>query len=87
MCMGAVGLVRISLQLDQFSTFPEAEVRELCEQLKGNPPAIHVLRTLVMTHFHIFDLRFDLKQRVCAVIGVEYRSSLGGNQRAKLIIG
>lgn len=81
----AVGLVHASLKLDQFADFPNDEVRTLYDALHGNALAIQVLRSLVVNHFHLFDLRFDLKQSVCAAIGIEYRPSLGNNPRVKLI--
>jgi hypothetical protein len=83
----AMGLVHISLELDQFAQFPEDDIRRLTRDLGGNPLAMQVLRGLVVNHFHIFDLRFDLKQRICALLGVKYRQSLGSNERAKLIRG
>lgn len=81
----AVGLVHTSLQLDQFTGFPEDGVVALYRELRGNALGINVLQRLVMNHFHVFELKFDLKQRVCAKLGIEYQGSLGLNPRTKLL--
>jgi len=49
------------------------------------PLARRVLHFLVINHFHKFDVKFDVKQRVCSELGVAYKPIMGANPRTKLI--
>jgi hypothetical protein len=81
----AVGLVHTSLQLDQLNHFPEKEIVEFNGTLKENPLAKDVLQYLILGHFHTFELKYSVKQRICQHLGIKYLPLLSGNPRTKLI--
>lgn len=70
----AVRLITAALELDRASGFSPDRILALSVSLADNPLARRVLSTLVLTHFHLFDVSREMKQRVCARLGIDYRA-------------
>lgn len=81
----AMRLVHAVLQLDQSDNFPEEFVAELCAQLQKNPLALAVLASAVVQHMHVFEVRFDRKQRMCQLFGIAYKPLQTPKPRALLV--
>jgi hypothetical protein len=80
-------LITASVHLDQFKKFPKEEVVELGEELMkaDNAMGLRVLQTMVVNHFYVFSEKFDLKQHVCAKLGVKYKPLQAADPRVRLI--
>jgi hypothetical protein len=83
----AVDLITSALHLEQSAPFPEAEVRELHEAFMQNPLADTVLRWMVVTHFHLFNVPYDIKQRVCDRLNISYQRVQLADPRLRLLPG
>ncbi len=81
----AVDLIQASLNLDYVPSFPERSVIELYEELRDNIPAQNVLRTMVVGHLYMFDVRFEVKQRVCERLGISYKRVQLEGHRSRLL--
>jgi hypothetical protein len=81
----AVALVNTSIQLDQDVRLPERRIAHLAEELKRNPYARHILTSLVVNHFYMYDVPFDVKQKVCAALEIKYKPLQVTNPRPRLI--
>lgn len=82
----AIRLISSAIRLDRAGSFPEDRVRELAGEFKTNPLALRVLRGLVITHFHLFEVDREIKQRTCKLLNIEYKPSLPRSRR-RLIQG
>jgi hypothetical protein len=82
----AVELIHSSLSLDQSQGFPEDRVVESGGAYKrdDNFIAYSLLRSLIVNHFQLFGGNFDLKQRVCSALDIEY-TRIQGATRARLL--
>jgi hypothetical protein len=78
-------LVHASLSLDQQWAFPTEEIERLNEELEGNLLAHFTLRSLVVVHFHLFAVKFDLKQRICDRLGISFKRLQLQNPRERLL--
>ena len=65
----AVQLIDISVRLDKLS-FPDNQIVEAWKAFKGNVLCQSLLRRLVALHFYIYPVRQNVKQRVCAKLGI-----------------
>jgi len=81
----ATSLITAALRLDQMRQFPEHEVLDVAKALRGNVLASSVLRSCVILHFHLFDVKFTLKQRMCEKLSISYRRFQGVGGRTKLL--
>jgi hypothetical protein len=81
----ALRLVHCALRLEQQSAFPLDSVRGMHGDFDGNLLADDVLLSLVIHHLNVFELRFDLKQRICAELGIKYQPLQGVKPRALLV--
>jgi hypothetical protein len=84
--VAAIRLISSAIQLDRAGRFPEERVRELAAKFRSNPLALGVLRSLVVTHFHLFDVDRDKKQSICALLDIQYKPALPRSRR-RLIAG
>jgi hypothetical protein len=82
----AVELVHISLELDQFGHFPQKDVIAVYEELKRWPLPESVLRHLVINHFYLYNVHFQVKQSVCSQLGISYERIQKLNPANKLLI-
>jgi hypothetical protein len=64
--------------------FPEKALLELGKDLAENELALSVLRALTVNHFHLFNEKFDTKQRVCENLGIRYRPFQAGGSTKML---
>lgn len=71
----ALELIDASIQLDHFAGFPERKALELVKKLETNPFTLAILQHLVVQRFYLFPAEFKLKQRVCARLGISYRTT------------
>jgi hypothetical protein len=81
----AVRLVNLAIRLDQDGSIPEDRIRSLALETEKHAMARLVLIGQVMHHFHMFDARYDAKQRICQVVGIEYKSLQGISPRHRLL--
>jgi hypothetical protein len=72
----AIRLISAAIKLDRAAGFPQDYVEELSSDLHRNPLALRVLRGLVVTHFHLFDVKPSIKQSVCELLKITYRPAL-----------
>lgn len=68
----AVDLVHISLKLDQLGLFPQKDVSNVGKEFKNLPLAASVLRHLVITHFYLYNVHFQVKQSICSQLDISY---------------
>lgn len=80
----AILIVDASIRIGTNTEFPHATVIDLAKKLHNRTFARAVLATLVVTHFRLFPVPMDKKQRVCAALGVEY-AGVAGSSPAKRI--
>lgn len=81
----ATQLIAASVSLDQSAHFPKEEIVDLGEGLKDNTLATRLLCTMVVNHFHVFSVKYDLKQHVCAKLGIKYKPLQGADPRVRVI--
>jgi len=82
----AVELVHVSLELDQLGLFPKKYVIDLGDELKGLQLPESVLRHLVISHFYLYNVQFQIKQAVCSKLGISYERIQRFNPANKLLI-
>jgi hypothetical protein len=82
----AAEMVAAGMYLESLDAFPVQEVTSLCRRLKNakNWLGVDVLCLLVLNHFQMFHVRFDVKQSMCEKLGIEYKGLQGGGA-AKLL--
>lgn len=81
----AVGLIHAALQLEQSHSFPQTDVTRFAGELESRPWPLGILRHLVVNHFHVFPVKFTVKQSVCAKLGIAYKAQQAQNPRTKLL--
>jgi hypothetical protein len=76
----AEALIATGVLLEAQEAFPMEQMRALVGDLRAakNWLAKDVLALLVLNHFHLFHVRFDVKQAACAALEIEYKSVQGG---------
>jgi predicted phosphodiesterase len=70
----ATEFIQTAIRLDHDRYFPEKRVMELKKSLRKNIFGETLLRILVADHFYLFPRPFDLRQRVCALLGITPQS-------------
>lgn len=72
----SVRLVDLSVKLDHFQRFPEAEFDELIDEVSkhNNLFATLILRHLAFDHFYRYTISRPLKQRYCEKLGIEIKA-------------
>ncbi len=68
----AFKLIHASLSLDHSGDFPQNEVTSATKDLTRSPLALTVLRHLVVQHFTLFPVPYDIKQKACAALGISF---------------
>jgi hypothetical protein len=81
----AVRLIDMSIRLDQFAGFPEQDVLRLGAEFEGQLLPHTVLRHLIVNHFHLFPVHFQVKQSVCDRLGITYKRLQAANPSVKLL--
>ena len=77
----AVALVSAALTLDLSRQIPTDDVMRLYDELSDNPLAQSVLRGLVINFFHLMDVRFATKQKLCEKLDINYKRLPSGGAR------
>ena len=67
-------LINSSLELDYNPDFPAQSIRTTALELGDKPLPLSVLRHLVISHFHLFPVKFRTKQSICASLDIKYSS-------------
>ena len=80
-----VGLVNLSLSLDNSTAIPEKAVLALHKEHRKRPLVKSLLRQLVVQHFDLFDVHVITKQRICSKLEIPYRKAVGVDRREILI--
>jgi hypothetical protein len=75
-----IKLITLALSLHRAGTFPDGEVRGLYQELERNPLGRRVMRSLVITHFHLFDVKREAKQSICSLLEIDYRPLSPGSR-------
>lgn len=60
----------LAVELDRPGTLPISKASELHEELIENRFTDLLVRALVLDHLFLYDVRFDVKQKVCAKLGI-----------------
>ena len=81
----AHALIHCSLQLDQHTVFPQDQILDLGIRFESNALVKVVLRNLVVNHFYLFPVPFDVKQRICEKLGIPYKRLQATDPKARLI--
>ncbi len=81
----AVDLVDVAVKLDQFAEFPQKTVIALHKNLKGKWVPDGVLRALVTSHFYMFPVTGQIKQRICEKLGIPYKKVRKLETKGKLL--
>ena len=75
----ATKLLSVALRLDHVDGFPYERVKTLVERFKdGNPYAFRVLVHMVLDNLDVFDCGWEMRQKVCSLIGVKTTPRLIG---------
>lgn len=82
----AVDLVHISIELDQLRLFPQKDVIAIGEALEKLHLPASVLRHLVINHFYLYNVHFQVKQSICSKLGISYQQVQQFNPANKLLI-
>ena len=69
----------LSIQMDHDSEFPSKETELIHGKMKGNWFTQYLIRTLVVHHFYLYEVPYNVRQSVCDKLGI--------TQSAKLIAG
>jgi len=72
----ALKFVQLSLRLDHFKSFPEKRVRELFHEVKDDPFGLTLLRMIIAEHFHFFPRPYQVRQRICQLLGISYEGTV-----------
>ena len=64
-------LIDLSIRLDHFGTIPVDDTLKLEKDVRQSPMVTSVLRQLVFNRFYYFTAPTDIKQRLCAKLGIE----------------
>ncbi len=67
----ATEFIQMLIRLDHCKTFPEKKVKELKEKSVKNIFAETLLRLMVADHFYLFPRPQQVRQRVCALLGMK----------------
>jgi hypothetical protein len=81
----AIKLVHASLSMDQEPSFPASTVIRIFKEVESNVLVRSVLRSLVVNHFYLFDVRIQTKQQVCTELGIPIHRAISPDLRAKLL--
>lgn len=79
--------IDLSMRLDYYRGFPEREVYQLAKDTWKNPFSAHFLRHLVWYYFYIYSAKYDLRQSVCAKLGIKLLPAAVHDQRVKRLKG
>lgn len=74
--MPSVRLIDVALKLDHSPSFPEGTVSDLAREFREGSFARMILQDLVLSHFYLFPVNFRVKQKICAVLGIQYSPTL-----------
>jgi len=81
----SVQLIDISIKLDHFWTFPEAQIDRLLKGVQKNYLAFSILRDLIATHFFLYKTSHAIKQKYSQLLRIEMKVVEGGLVKAKEI--
>ncbi len=68
----AVELITMAIRLQRAAGLSEPEVRSLYDRLDRNGLGQRVLRSLVVTHLHLFDVRREVRQSICSQLNIPF---------------
>ena len=74
----SIPVIDLSIRLDHFEHFPQAQIDGLAKEFANNPFAFGVLQYLAWFRFHMYSIDFPIKQRVCQKLSIpiEYPSRI-----------
>ena len=78
-------VINANVAIDTNVEFPHVAIVELSRGLEGFAFAKSVLSILVVTHFHLFPVPFEIKQKVYASLGVQYSPAMGANPTRRMV--
>jgi hypothetical protein len=79
--------IDLSVRLDYYRDFPKREVYQLHKDTRKDPFSAYLLRHLVWYHFYIYSTRYNLRQSVCAKLGIKLLPAAVHDQRVKRLKG
>jgi len=85
--MIAYRFIDLSVRLDYYRDFPKQEVYQLDKDTRKNPFSTYLLRHLVWYYFYIYSAKYDLRQSVCAKLGIKLLPAAVYDQRVKRLKG
>jgi hypothetical protein len=75
-------IIEMSIRLDHYRHFPEAEILQLQNTIKNNPFASALLRRLVWHHLYVFREDYKVVQSVCSKLGISVVPEFGAHPKA-----
>ena len=66
-------LTVFGMELDYAKRFPLVGLKGVHGELTRNTVAVSVLQYLVVRHMHLFSTPYDLRQKACAELGIQYK--------------
>ncbi|HEV2912855.1 MAG TPA: metallophosphoesterase [Pyrinomonadaceae bacterium] len=82
--MNSTKLIDLMIKLEHFRPFPEKEVLDLDLQLQNNNLALTILRHIVRDYFHLHKEGYQLRQKICDKIGIQFRDQRMIESKSKL---
>lgn len=78
-------LYQLDVLMEHGADFPLKEATRLQQELKGNPFATTLLKSLVAHYFYLYKTKYSDKQRICDRLGIELnkRKKLNSSQKSK----
>ena len=68
-----VQLFDVAVAADEENGLSYAKVEIAAGKLRDNRFAYGLLRLIVVEHMYLFEVSYNLKQRLCALLDIEYR--------------
>jgi hypothetical protein len=83
----SIQMIDVSIKLDHFRAFPDAQIDRLLKVVQKNYLAFSVLRDLIATHFFLYRTNHALRQKYSQLFNIEMKVVEGGLVKAKEITG
>ncbi len=75
--------IDLSLKLDHYRGFPKTETIELFKLVRKRLFATQLLRHLVWYYFYLYPARYDLREGICAKLGIQLQATNIKDQQPK----
>jgi hypothetical protein len=70
----SIRLVDLSIRLDHFTEYPEANIEKMLKDLRNNYFANRVLRDLVLNQMRLVELDYRTRQRIGEMLGIKHNA-------------